>query len=197
VQPPARVTSIDALRDFRAALSTFRSEAIDALAANDLDIRRAFDWLTEQRQHWQRAVREFQDEVTHCKAELFRRQTVLPGERVPDCSQQIKALRVAKHKLEHAEERVKACRRWEPALQRAVDEYQGPARQLGGMLDGELPKSAALLERMIASLEAYVAVVHKPTDAVPASSARQSGTAPVEVRSGRDLPISDATEASS
>jgi hypothetical protein len=84
LQPPARVTSIDALRDFRAALATFRSEAIDALAANELDIRRAFDWLTEQRQFWQRAVREMRDEVTHCKAELFRRQTVLPGERVPD-----------------------------------------------------------------------------------------------------------------
>lgn len=162
MQPPVRVTSIDALRDFRAALATFRSEAIDALAANDLDIRRAFDWLTEQRQFWQRAVRELHDEVTHCKAELFRRQTVLPGERVPDCTQQIKALRLAQHKLEHAEERVKACRRWEPALQRAVDEYQGPARQLGGMLDGELPKSAALLERMITSLDAYVAVAPKP-----------------------------------
>jgi hypothetical protein len=165
VNPPARVTSIDALRDFRAALSTFRSEAIDALAANDLDIRRAFDWLTEQRQFWQRAVREMHDEVTHCKAELFRRQTVLPGERVPDCTQQIKALRLAQQKLEHAEERVKACRRWEPALQRAVDEYQGPARQLGSLLDGELPKSTALLDRMIASLDAYVAVAPRPATA--------------------------------
>ncbi|HTK75780.1 MAG TPA: hypothetical protein VL371_11020 [Gemmataceae bacterium] len=164
MHPPARVTSIDALRDFRAALATFRSEAIDALAANELDIRRAFDWLTEQRQFWQRAVREMQDEVTHCKAELFRRQTVLPGERVPDCTQQIKALRVAVQKLEHAEDRVKACRRWEPALQRAVDEYQGPARQLGSLLDGDLPKSAALLDRMIASLDAYVAVAPKPAN---------------------------------
>jgi hypothetical protein len=170
---PARVTSIDALRDFRAALATFRAEALDALTANDLDVRRAGDWLAEQRRGWQKAVRDFQDEVTHCKAELFRRQTVLPGERVPDCTQQIKALRLAQQKLEHAEERVRACRRWEPLLQRAVDEYQGPARQLGGLLDGELPKSAALLDRLIDSLDAYVAVATKP--ATPVTAARSGG----------------------
>jgi len=195
VHPPARVTSIDALRTFRAALATFRSEAIDALAANDLDIRRAFDWLTEQRQFWQRAVREMQDEVTHCKAELFRRQTVLPGERVPDCTQQIKALRLAQQKLEHAEERVKACRRWEPTLQRAVDEYQGPARQLGSLLDGDLPRSAALLDRMIASLDAYVAVAPKPATGGPLAPVRRTGPPPAEVPSGgRDLPTPEQSE---
>ena len=185
MQPPARVTSIDALRDFRAVLATFRSEAVDALGANDLDVRRAFDWLAGQRHFWQAAVRELQDEVTHCKADLFRRQAVLPGERVPDCTQQIKALRLAQQKLEHAEERVKACRRWEPLLQRAVDEYQGPARQLGGLLDGELPKSAALLDRLIASLEAYVAVAPKPagqTAVARAGSAGPEHTPPVAAR---------------
>lgn len=183
MQPPARVTSIESLCDFRAALATFRAEARDGLAANDLDIRRAGDWLTEQRRFWQRTVREMQDEVTHAKAELFRRQTVLPGERVPDCTQQIKALRLAQQKLEHAEQRVVNCRRWEPLLQRAVEEYQGPARQLGGLLDGDLPRSVALLDRLIVSLEAYVAVA--------------AGSSPKPMRSVKSEPEPAATSGAS
>src|SRR5687768_6653398 len=114
--PPARVTSLDLLRDFRAALAGFRAQAQDALTANDLDVRRATDWLAERRQFWQRQVRELRDEVTQAKTELSRRQLVLPGERVPDCSQQLKALRLAQQRLEHAEGQVERTRRWEPAL---------------------------------------------------------------------------------
>ena len=75
MHPPARVTSIDALRDFRAALATFRFEAIDALAANDLDIRRAtgaadFLWgtLVMPRGVWR------QQEAPSCP-DLFRAST--------------------------------------------------------------------------------------------------------------------------
>src|SRR5438270_8322330 len=95
MHPPARVTSLDLLRDFHAALATFQSEAQDGLIANALDIRRALDWLAEKRQLWLRVVRECQDEVTHAKAELARKQVLLPGERQPDCTQEIKALRRA------------------------------------------------------------------------------------------------------
>ena len=53
MQPPAHVTSLDLLRDFRAALATFRADAQDALTAVELDIRKATDWLAERRQFWQ------------------------------------------------------------------------------------------------------------------------------------------------
>jgi hypothetical protein len=195
---PARVTSIDALRDFRAALATFRAEAQDALGANDLDIRRAFDWLAEQRQAWQKAVREWQDKVTHAKAELFRRQAVPPGDRVPDCTQQIKALRLAQQRLEEAEQKVAACRRWGPVLERAVDEYRGPARQLSGLVEAELPKAGALLERLLVSLEAYIAVAPggEPAEAVPPEG-RIPNPSPVEegaleIRPTEELPQSEA-----
>jgi hypothetical protein len=181
MQPPAHVTSLDLLRDFRAALATFRADAQDALAAVELDIRKACDWLAEQRQFWQRQVREWQDRVTQAKSELNQRQMVLPGERVPDCTQQIKALRLAQQRLAHAEEQVERARRWEPALRQAVDEYQGPARQLGAMLDADVPRSAALLDRLLASLEAYVAaapVLPSPPAPLPRSGGEGGGRVP-------------------
>lgn len=162
MRPPARVTALGLLRDFRAALATFKCNAEDALTANALDIRRASDWLAAQRQFWIRAVRTCQDEVTHAKAELARRQIYTPGERQPDCTQQIKALRLAQARLEHAEEKVERCKRWEPAWRRAAEEYEGPARQLAGLLEAETPKSLNLLDRLSGALDEYIAVAPRP-----------------------------------
>ena len=162
MKPPARVTSLDLLRDFRAALASFKADGQDALTSNSMDIRRAIDWLTERRQFWTRAVRECQDEVTHAKSELNRKKVLHPGERQPDCTQEIKALKKAQARLEHAENQVEKCKRWEPTLQRAADEYEGPARQLADLLEGDLPKSLSLMDRLVAALEEYVAVAPAP-----------------------------------
>jgi hypothetical protein len=166
MKTPARVTSLDLLRDFRAALVSFKSDGQDALTANAMDVRRAFDWLGERRAFWTRAVRECQDEVTHAKADLARKQTLHPGDRQPDCTQEIKALKRAQARLEHAEGRVEKCKHWEPTLRRAADEYEGPARQLADLLEGDLPKALNLLDRLVAALEEYVAVAPKSASQV-------------------------------
>ena len=153
MHPPAHVTSLDLLRAFRAALTAFKADGQDALTANALDIRRAFDWLTERRQFWMRVIRECQDEVTEAKAALTRKQVLHPGDRQPDCTQEIKALRRAQARLEHAEQQLERCRRWEPVLRRATDEYEGPARELAGLLESDLPKSLNLMDRLVFAVE--------------------------------------------
>jgi hypothetical protein len=168
MNPPARVTSLDLLRDFRAALAAFKADGQDGLTAIALDVRRAFDWLADQRAFWVKTVRECQDEVTHAKAELARKQVFLPGERQPDTTQEVKALRKAQARLAHAEEQVERCRRWEPALRRAADEYEGPARQLADLLEVDVPKAVGLMDRLVGALEEYVAVAQKgPSPAKP------------------------------
>jgi hypothetical protein len=142
----------------------FKADGQDALTANAMDVRRAFDWLAERRAFWTRAIRECQDEVTHAKAELARKQTLHPGDRQPDCTQEIKALRRAEARLEHAEDKAERCKRWEPSLRRSADEYEGPARQLADLLEGDVPKAVNLLDRLLTALEEYVAVTSKPAN---------------------------------
>ncbi|MFL5329775.1 MAG: hypothetical protein ACJ8C4_12760 [Gemmataceae bacterium] len=160
---PAHVQSLAALGEFRAALLTFRTEAQDALASLSMDVRRADEWLTEQRKFWERMVRECYDEVVHAKAELVRRQMVPPGDRVPDTSQQEEDLRRAQNRHHHAEEKVAACRKWAGQLQRAVEEFDGPVRRLGGRVEIELLKAASMMERLIAQLDAYLNFAPPPT----------------------------------
>ena len=153
---PAHVSSLDALQDFYAGLGQFRADGLDAITALALDVRRAFDWLAEQKKSWDRAVRESEDAVTEAKAALARKQLVAPGDRKPDTTYEEKELQKAKNRLQYAEEKAERTRRWEPLLQRAVEEYDGPIRQLANRLEIDLPRAMALVKRMIGSLENYL-----------------------------------------
>jgi hypothetical protein len=152
----ANVTAIDALSDLRAALCGFGEKAAEALCAADADIRHTADWLDDQLKYWQHEVRRWEDEVFRTRTELARRRMMRIGDRSPDCSEQEEALERARQGLEHAEGQVERTRRWQRLWQEAVIEYQGPAGQLKGLLDGALPRAGALLERKIEALDAYV-----------------------------------------
>ena len=73
----ADVRSIDAVRDWHAALATYGEGLAEALAGVELEIRRAHEWLQEQLALWKRAIRDCEEEVTRAKAELAQRK--FPG----------------------------------------------------------------------------------------------------------------------
>jgi hypothetical protein len=152
----ARVFSLDALVDLKATLCTFTSEAREALSAVEMEIRRNQVWLDGQLAHWRDMVRRCEDEVFQARQELTRRRMMRIGDRPPDTTEQEEALQLAQARLAHAEDKVETTRRWLRVLPQAIIEYEGPARQLSGMLEADMPKADALLESKIVALEAYV-----------------------------------------
>jgi hypothetical protein len=152
----ADVRSIDALRDWHATLTGYGESLAEALSGVEMELRRAREWLDEQRACWQQAVRDCEDEVTRAKAELSQRRLPTWDGRDPDCTVQEKNLRRARARLEHAEEQVERCRHWIGKLPQVVDEvYNGKARRLANFLEEDLPKALAVLTRQLAALEAY------------------------------------------
>ncbi len=152
----ADVRSIAAVIDWHAALTNYGDGLAEALAGVDMEIRRAFDWLGEQLTRWQRAVRDCEEEVIRAKAELSQRKLPTWDGRDPDCTVQEKALRLAKARKEHAEEKVETVRRWIGRLPKLVDEtYTGPSRRLKSMLELDLPNALTELTRRIGALERY------------------------------------------
>jgi DNA repair exonuclease SbcCD ATPase subunit len=178
----ARVHAVDALDDFRVAWLAFRADAQEALDSLRQETRRAFDWLADRRAWWLHQARECQEAVVQARSVLVRKQTVFASDRVPDCTEEIKALRKAQARLEHAEEKAEACRAWQTKLARAVEEFDGPTHQLGGILDGEFPRAAALLERLRAALDAYLSLTAGPSRAE--SVARAGNDAPARSEGG-------------
>ncbi len=176
MNPGAGVRSLEALKDWYSALTQFRGDAQNALISLSMALQHARDWLEEQQDFWRRAIRKAEEDVTHAKQELrTRKQQKFLGEQ-PDTTVQEKELRRAQAVLEYAEERLEAVRRWIQKLPRLIqDTYEGPSRNLEFLLDADLPRALALLDRQLGSLEQYLAL--KPevrpaaTPATPATEA--------------------------
>jgi len=156
----AKVQNVAVLDDFRAALLAFEQEARGALCAVDLEVGRAVDWLVnDQMTRWQHEVRKCGEAVVQAKADLHRcRSMPTPGGGEPSCHDQMIALERVKQRLQEAEEKVRATRQWATVVQREVGEYQGRANQLVAVLDADVPRAAAALEQMAATLESYLAI---------------------------------------
>jgi hypothetical protein len=172
----ARVTSIEAVRDFRNFLIMFCDEAKDALALVDGEIRRTEQWIDGQAAYWKKMIRDCEDEVHQAKAAIFKKKLgMITGEH-PDLIEEKKALARAEQRVQIAHEKLENCQRWKREFPRAVGEYLGPARQLSVQVEGELPPAAVQLEKILSSLDAYTAVAPRsmappPREAAPAKTA--------------------------
>jgi hypothetical protein len=160
----ARVTNVAALADFRAALANFAADTHRALADLDLETKRAVDWITHDRpQYWAAEVKRSQDALARAKDDLANSRTFKRiGDYTPSCAQEKKIVEAAKRRLEHAERKLQVVKQWSLAVQRAVDKFHGPIQQLLMILDGDIPRAMALLQRMSLALEKYAATNAPP-----------------------------------
>ncbi len=156
----ARVTNVAALDDFRVALANFAVMVRQALIDLEMESQRALDWISQDRAtHWKTEARRSSDLLARAKDELVNARTFKRVDNyVPSCIEEKKQVDLAKRRLEHSEQKMEAVRRWSMAAPRAVDEFRGPVQQLMSMLDGDIPRAMAVLQRMSAALELYAAV---------------------------------------
>ncbi len=148
----AKVKSVDALREFREALTTFIDDARNALTAVEMENRRVSEWVNHtQKFYWINEVKRRREKMNEIRGELHRRKLSGGGE-----TEAKEAVRIANARLREAEEKVEIVKKAAPVLQHAIDEYLGLARPLGDMLTGDLEKSLAMLERMANALDDYL-----------------------------------------
>jgi len=193
----ANVRSVEALKDFKNALIAYAEEARNALNGVDMDVRRTRDWLErDQLSYWQNQVKKRNEQVSQARADLFRRQISQSGSGSVSDTDQKEALRLAITRLRQAEEKVEKVRRWQPILQHAISEYNSAARPLGDRIAGDLVASLALLDRMVASLDAYMAI-KAPTlreDKTSTSSQAESASASVTTGASVAMPVSEGDD---
>lgn len=152
----ADVREILSLRDWLAAAAIYKSESEESLAGIRLEVRRGIEWVHQQLDRWQHSLREREDNVVQAKAELAARRFPGPTGRVPDTTVQERNLRRAMARLEHAQERVIVCKKWIANLPKIIDEtFTGDGHRFAMLLEGDIAKGLALLNRQIEALERY------------------------------------------
>lgn len=154
----AKVTSIDAVEAMTVALERFGEDAAAAMSDLEIELRRALEWIEHDRKiYWAQEVRNGWDRVAAARQELERRRVLHKvADHEPGCREEKKALAEAKRRLQVAQEKVEAVRRWSHAVEKEVNEYRGSVNQLAGWLQADLPRAVAALQRMTGALDAYV-----------------------------------------
>ena len=166
----ANVLSVQTLKDFKVTMINFAEEARNSLGGVDMELRRMRDWLErDQLSYWQTQVKRRNEAVMQARSDLHRRKITQQGSDAVSDAEQKEALREAMRRLRVAEEKVALVKRLIPMLQRAIAEYHSHSQPLGDHLSGGFERGMASLERMILSLEAYLATAvptapqHEPT----------------------------------
>ena len=117
------------------------------------------DWLErDQLGYWQSQIKKRQEDLMQARADLHRARS-RSREATPSptpsrrrrCGKPRSGCRVA-------EEKVAVIKRLIPFFHHAIDEYHSHSQPLGDHLAGGFEKSLFTLEKMIGSLEAYLAL---------------------------------------
>jgi hypothetical protein len=105
---------------------------------------------------WKAEIRRRNDHVNQAKKDLEHCRTFKKvGDNQPSCIEEKKALDKAKARLEHAEHKAEAVRRWTPVVTQQFRETCVRLVRFREVIDVDCPKAAAQLERMLKALEAY------------------------------------------
>ncbi len=152
----AHVTSIDAIAAFAGALRTFDDDALRALVTIDEQARGALEWLERDAPvYWKQQIRLCFDNVSRTRAALETcRARAVAGNR-PACLEEMEACRAAQRKLREAEAKIDVVRHWAQVVRQEIDEYRGRIMRLRRCLETDVPRTVALLERTVATLDSY------------------------------------------
>ena len=162
----ADVRSIEALKDFRAALAIYAEEALGGLASVGMEAKRTVHWVAhDRRDYWINEVKRGRERVSAARAEVSKRRMAQSAGSGSSFGEQKEILRAAEARLREAESKVILVRKWEPILAQAILEMKASTRRLGDLAGGDVPRAIASLTRMVDALEAYLR--ESPPDGLP------------------------------
>jgi hypothetical protein len=172
----ASVSSIEVLKSFRASLGTFAEVASGALDETSGEIRRTSTWLrTEQYGYWKKQLQLRNGQFVQAKLALNRKEVfdrAISGS-ASSCLDEKKALQKAEKRLREAEHKFGQVKAWSQKIEKEVSDYRATVQGLVRAIEVDIPNSRAKLDKMIDSLEAYIALA--PPETLTAGSLETTG----------------------
>jgi hypothetical protein len=157
----ARVSSVFALKQLRAALGTFAETATRALEEASTEIQRTRQWLEEDRyRHWKTQVQTRTERFAQAKIALKQKEVFdrTLGGTPSSCVDERKALKMAEGRLREAEHKLGRVQAWSLRIEKELSDYRGATQRLISAVELEIPNARARLDNMIEALEAYLAL---------------------------------------
>jgi hypothetical protein len=149
----AKITSVEAIELFRAALIVFTSQARPALEEISSEMTRTRLWLeNDQRRFWENERRIRSKKLEQAQQELFT-------SRLSDFQETTSLLQMtvnrAQRAVRDAEEKLARLKKWDRELDNRSAPLLKEVEQLHSFLTAEMPKAVAYLSQVVRSLDAY------------------------------------------
>ena len=155
----ANVTSVDAIRQFAAAVIAFQEEARLCLTMLDSQLRQILFWLERDRPgFWKREIENCLRDIADARVRLHQCRMRRMGDFRPSCIEEVKDLEAAQKAMEFGQKQIPNVKRWNIEAAHEGNEYHGRAAQLVQSIEREIPRLLAILAFTIDRLDAYAAV---------------------------------------
>jgi hypothetical protein len=153
----ADVKSIDTLAFVKTAFASFGHETGQALAEIEMQGQRAVEYICVDRAaYWKAEIRRMSDLVNKAIKDLEHCRTFKKvGDNTPSCVEEKKALEKARQRLQRAEQKAEAVRRWTPVVQQQFRETCVRLVRFRDVIDVDCPRAMAQLDKMLRALDAY------------------------------------------
>src|SRR5262245_24365139 len=164
----AKVTSLDALENFRANLIVFLTKARRSIDEVRDAVRRTRQWLEhDQKTYWEGQIRLRRRALDQATQELFSARLSEFVDKTP----RQQAMRKAKAALEEAEDKLRNTKKWNQNFDAAADPLAKRLESLRQFLDDDMPKGVAFLEQAQSTLDAYAETsLATPEEPAPATA---------------------------
>jgi len=157
----AKITSVEAIDSFRAALVLYLSRARPALEEISAEIVRVRTWLqNDQCRLWENELRVRRRKLEEAQQELFSARISSFQE---STSLQSMAVQRWQRSVREAEEKLARLKRWEQELDNRSEPLVKQAEQFQTFLLTEAPKAIAYLGEIVKTLESYTDIGPKPS----------------------------------
>lgn len=135
---------IDALKEFRDALTRFRHAQREVVERGDQEIEVTRASLEVKEGHWRSLLARREADFAACQAVAA---TEAAAGRPADCSAEASAVREAQERLDH-------IRRWQQRVEEEAGTFRGTANRFRDVLEIDLPRTENHLLNIITGLEA-------------------------------------------
>ena len=154
--PPAQVRSTTSIESFRLALFDFEHRMATALVELNGQMQRAANWIEHDRpSYWRHQEREANDSIHEAKMNLERCLLNRVTDGRPACQEQREELKMAHARREFCLAQVERVRHWRRTFKHELFEYEGRISQLKKVLEQDIPRAIATLDKILRQLEAY------------------------------------------
>jgi hypothetical protein len=190
----AKITSLEALEDFRARLIVYREKASRVLDEVTDEVTRTRLWLENDRPaFWQNHIRRLGRDLEQAQQELFSAQ--LSGLRDTSINQQVAVQRL-RRSIRSAEDKAKIVKQWQRQYDNRVEMPARQAEKLRHFLEHDLSKAVAFLNEAIKNIPAYTELsLSSPAPESASLPSPKADEMSSEQSAAMDLPNSETGEA--